>query len=297
MERYRPELGNLGNLTELYLTSNQLDGAIPPELGNLDNLTELYLTSNQLSGAIPPELGSLTNLETLSLSSNQLSGAIPPELGSLTNLEVLNLDSNQLSGAIPPALGKLTNLRRLDLRDNALTGAIPPELNGLLRLEELLLGGSNQWSGCIPNGLRNVAENDLDTLVLPFCTATQQASDSGGAWQYAIRPPDYGTALTTTPEGRTGGDASMIYLEAYTYYAADIDSLRALSAEAPRLTFRCATGTGDMSTDGIAAYIDWGTPLTDIIDAVFFPYADVRLIIDREIITDWEWQWNLPPMT
>lgn len=37
----------------------RLDGRIPPELGQLGNLTQVMLASNQLSGPIPKELGQL----------------------------------------------------------------------------------------------------------------------------------------------------------------------------------------------------------------------------------------------
>ena len=80
----------------------------------------------------------------LAPSNNLLSGEIPPELGMLTNLTGLGLDGNQLSGEIPPELGSLTNL-------------------GALRL------GGNRFTGCIPVGLRDVFDNDLLDLGLPFC--------------------------------------------------------------------------------------------------------------------------------
>ena len=65
----------------------QLNGKeIPPELGNLVNLRELYISDTR--GEIPPELGKLSNLEYLDLSNNWLSGEIPPELGNLVNLTV-----------------------------------------------------------------------------------------------------------------------------------------------------------------------------------------------------------------
>ena len=77
---------------------NNLSGDIPPELGNLSNLTTLYLSKNQLSGSIPTEIGNLTNLGYLSLSANQLSASIPTEIGNLTNLIFLGVNDNQLSG-------------------------------------------------------------------------------------------------------------------------------------------------------------------------------------------------------
>lgn len=90
-----------------------------------DRVRSLFLSQNQLSGAISPELGNLEKLETLSLWGNQLSGEIPPELGNLANLETLSLSFNQLSGSVPPQLGNLSNLKYLRLSYNSLTGCLP----------------------------------------------------------------------------------------------------------------------------------------------------------------------------
>ena len=59
-------------------------GQWPPELGNLLELTELFLNDNRLSGEIPRELGNLTQLIRLDLWDNELTGPIPLELGNLT---------------------------------------------------------------------------------------------------------------------------------------------------------------------------------------------------------------------
>ena len=52
-------------------------------MGDLSNLTRLWLDSNQLTGAIPAELGDLTNLRWLGLASNQLTGCIPEGLRNI----------------------------------------------------------------------------------------------------------------------------------------------------------------------------------------------------------------------
>ena len=202
------QLGSLANLTELYLDNNQLTGEIPPELGGLSNLRRLFLSVNQLTGEIPPELGGLSNLRQLVLSGNQLTGEIPPELGGLSNLTALWLWSNQLTGEIPPELGRLSNLRQLYLHVNQLTGEIPPELGGLSNLTALWLWsnqltgeippelgslanlqqlylGNNRLTGCVPPRLRDVPDNDLDQLGLPFCP---------------LSPPEASTIRSVTSE-------------------------------------------------------------------------------------------------
>ncbi len=48
-------MGNLSNLTELHLSSNQLTGRIPPEV--ILNPIDIYFSNNQLSGCLPEGWG------------------------------------------------------------------------------------------------------------------------------------------------------------------------------------------------------------------------------------------------
>ena len=162
------ELGYLLDLEILWLQEIRLTGEIPAELGNLTNLRELFLLRNRLTGDIPPELGKLTRIEILALWENELSGSIPSSLGNLVNVTELNLGDNQLSGSIYSGLGNLVNLEWLDLSKNRLTGEILQELSSLTNLGRLYVS-QNQLSGCIPGGMRNVVDNDLRHMVLPFC--------------------------------------------------------------------------------------------------------------------------------
>ncbi len=152
-----PELGNISNLIHLYLYENQLEGVIPPELGELSELNHLFLFSNKLSGTIPPKLENLSKLTHLYLYFNQLTGYIPPGLGSLSNLVALHLEWNQLTGGIPSELGNLLNLENLSLFENQLTGGIPPELGNLLNLKYLYIY-RNQLTGTIPTELGNLSK-------------------------------------------------------------------------------------------------------------------------------------------
>ncbi len=158
-----PEIGNLTLLVYVRLYYNQLSGPIPSEIGNLTALTALYLSSNQLSGAIPTEISNLTALTWLDLSSNQLNGVIPPEISYLSNLTYLHLGSNQLSGSIPPEIGNLTAIEYLYLYNNQLSGPIPQEIGQLTMLRVLNLW-QNQLSGAIPSIIGNL--NALRGLLL-----------------------------------------------------------------------------------------------------------------------------------
>ena len=105
-------------------------------------------------------------MESLDLSSNELT-----ELGQLSNLESLDLSSNELTGEIPAELGNLSSLEEMDLRGNALTGEIPAELGQPSNLGWMFISDGNEFTGCVPDGLRDVSRNDFASLGLPFCEA------------------------------------------------------------------------------------------------------------------------------
>ena len=170
-----------GRVTKLSLDFNQLSGEIPEELGSLVNLQEMLLSENRLSGEIPAELGNLTNLEWLGLGRNRLSGEIPGELGSLANLQHLFLSENQLSGEIPAELGNLSNLVALYLSANQLSGEIPGELGNLPNLLKLYLSG-NRLTRCLPEGLREIQESDLNIMSIrpPLCGTTPASMIAAG---------------------------------------------------------------------------------------------------------------------
>ena len=135
-----PSIGNLTNLTELYMSGNQFTGNIPTQIGNLTALTRLDLSSNQFSGSIPSQIWGLTNLQTLNLSYNIFTpGPLPAAVQNLSNLNYLFLTSDSLTGSIPDLIGGLGALYYLDLSRNQFTGTVPASLAGLTNFQYLYL--------------------------------------------------------------------------------------------------------------------------------------------------------------
>ena len=89
----------------LNFSSNELNGEIPSEIGNLTNLTTLFLNDNQLTGEIPSEIGNLTNLTTLFLNDNQLTGEIPSEICNQVDITP-SVGNNQLCPPYPSCISQ-----------------------------------------------------------------------------------------------------------------------------------------------------------------------------------------------
>ncbi|KAJ6903908.1 MDIS1-interacting receptor like kinase 2-like [Populus alba x Populus x berolinensis] len=141
-------IGNLNNLSYLYLHYNKLSGFIPREVGMLEHLSDLQLLHNNFEGPIPASIGNMSSLTSLLLSYNYLTDTIPASLGNLENLTILRLAFNNLIGTIPASLGNLKSLI-LHLGNNNLFGPIPPEMKNLTHLYSLQIY-SNRLSGNLP---------------------------------------------------------------------------------------------------------------------------------------------------
>ena len=84
-------------------------------------------------------------------------------------------------------------MEELSLQDNKLSGQIPYELARLANLMELYVSG-NELSGCIPDGLDDVEDNDLDMLALPLCGEVDCSSGT------AVEMPDDNSGLVSDCE-------------------------------------------------------------------------------------------------
>ncbi len=154
-------IADCNNNPEATSTGNNLQGTLPLSIGDLKDLTSLYLNNNLLTNQFPSTIGYLLNLIALDISNNQLSGPIPPALGNLNQLEFLWLNNNSLSDSIPPDMGLLQNLKILNAENNTLTNSIPEGIGTLQNLVSLNFS-NNQLSGCYPASLLNHCDIDSD---------------------------------------------------------------------------------------------------------------------------------------
>lgn len=136
------DIEHLQGLETLDLSENML-AELPRVIGNLTNLTHLYLASNRLFFApIPKELGNLRRLKLLDLSSNELN-TLPEEVSELTVLAYLDLSRNDFK-EFPTGVVRLTSLQVLKIGFNKLR-ELPDSLGDLDMLRV------SRWRGVLPH--------------------------------------------------------------------------------------------------------------------------------------------------
>ena len=119
-----PLITTLTSLRILALTGaygGHIYGSIPPDIGNLHQLTGLFLFGNYLTGTIPPSIDALSSLQYLLLRDNYLNGTIPDTLCQMTSIAVIDFSDNRLTGQLPDAFCCLTSLTALYLNANNIT--------------------------------------------------------------------------------------------------------------------------------------------------------------------------------
>ncbi|CAL4996883.1 unnamed protein product [Urochloa decumbens] len=125
-------LKSLCSLRNLHLENCFAQGNITELIQNLpqclsNQLQELYLSLNQLTGALPNSMGHLTSLVILDVGRNNITGPLPTSIGHFSSLRTLDLSDNHLIGHVPFEIGLLANLTKLDLTSNYLEGVVTGE--------------------------------------------------------------------------------------------------------------------------------------------------------------------------
>ncbi|KAI5679639.1 hypothetical protein M9H77_00866 [Catharanthus roseus] len=212
-------ISTMGSLTSLWLQGNHFSGKIPKDIGNLVDLLELNLNSNDLVGLIPDSLASM-KLNSLDLNNNHFMGPIPkfkavsatylansfcqktqgtlcapqvmslldfldgvnypkrlvqewsgndpckgPWFGLSCNLDkkviTINLAKSNLVGSLSPSIANLHSLTHIYLESNNLSGSIPMNWTSLQSLVLLDLSNNN-LSPPLPTNFSHTAHVIID---------------------------------------------------------------------------------------------------------------------------------------
>jgi hypothetical protein len=174
-----------GDITNIELDRNNLNGKIPSEVWKLPKLKHfnaranlltdagldglqtldpisdprspielLILSENQITSIIGVGLAQGT-LQYLNLNKNQIDQKLPEEVFDLIHLETFYIAFNQISGPLPTTIGRLTKLTEIYAFNNRLSGTLPSEL-GLLDKCQILGLGNNLWTGTIPTEINEM---------------------------------------------------------------------------------------------------------------------------------------------
>ena len=173
------KIGDLTELTDLCINSNNLSGSIPDEVYSLVKLEKLYFMNDNLTGALSDMVGQLTNLTELYLNGNKnLSGTIPATIGQLKKLESLNIAQTAIGGEIPLTLAQCTALKNFIAWNNQLSGQIPDFWDELPNVGVLQLYGNPGITGPIPASIGSLK---LATVIqLKDCNLTGNIPASFG---------------------------------------------------------------------------------------------------------------------
>ena len=127
----------LGEVVEIDLSGNNLQGMLPQDLIALSNLKRLILNNNLLIDTIPNYWDSLDQMIVLDLSYNNLTGSIPLSYTTMNKINTVHLDYNQLGNLIPPGLGYNFSLRTFTASNNLLEGCFSAGVSNLCSKDSL----------------------------------------------------------------------------------------------------------------------------------------------------------------
>lgn len=204
-----PDFSNMANemqcLTSLNLSKNSLFNGDEVFLGLslLGQLTELNISENFLNGTLSEHAGKLTNLETIILDINNIT-VLSPAVRNWQNLKIFSISDNALTSLPVEASGwqevKVVNLKNNKIND---IGTLP---NFWPQLERLYLGSNLMTSipfeigTCTQLIELDFSRNAIQTLPLSMaqCTSLQRLHLGNNKIEHL--PPEMLSALINLTE-------------------------------------------------------------------------------------------------
>lgn len=132
--------------------NSKLIGSIPAGIGNMKELTLLYLFGSGFTGSFPTGILQLSNLIEINLNWQKFASGVMPDFSNLKKLEKLSVNNCNFNGKIPSSLLGMTNLKSLDIGLNPFTASVMPDFSSLINLTHLYIRGCN-FTGAVPSSL------------------------------------------------------------------------------------------------------------------------------------------------
>ncbi|KAL6506026.1 hypothetical protein OROHE_022745 [Orobanche hederae] len=168
--------GGLSKLEQFLLQNSGFYGEIMPDFFyNLGRLTILDISENNLTGILPKIDFSLPNLVSFDVSRNKLHGPFPNGLCEAKGLISLSLHTNLFNGSIPnDFIHKCKNIERFEVQNNGYGGNFPYWLWSFPKIK-LIRGENNRFDGEIPDSISGAPQlehvqidNNSFTTKFPF---------------------------------------------------------------------------------------------------------------------------------
>ncbi|WOL17523.1 LRR receptor-like serine/threonine-protein kinase FLS2 [Canna indica] len=171
-------------LFSLHLSDNNLNGGVPPSLGQLKELSEVYLSSNSLVGNVTEaHFTELAILKFLDISQNNLRVVLPDDWVPPFDAFTIGMSYCHIGTLIPSWIQTQTLLQNLYLSGTGLEGRIPawfshfnPQGWHYLDLSSNSLSGPLPVVSSVNQSIINLSNNSFSGPILPSFAASLNAS-------------------------------------------------------------------------------------------------------------------------
>ncbi len=172
----------LTELVDLRINTAKLKGDFPEFLYDMTQLTQLWLTGNNLTGSLSSKLGQLVNLTHLYVDQNaDLAGELPKEIGQLTKLQNINISQTKIGGTIPAELSNCKDLANFMAFKTQLATPIPDIWDKFSKIAVIQLFGNPNMEGDFPDVFAKVNISKNLSLWLYDCNFTGNIPESYGS--------------------------------------------------------------------------------------------------------------------